>query len=413
MPATDDLDEQCLIHDGEYFDCQGDQCLLEADKAFVAGAYNKGWKGALAATLVGGQAALRTVGIMAKGRQSKGLRGKKPSVAPAGKSNTTLRGNDVSVAAPVARATRRTGAAPTIRQMADSIVVSHRSLVKTITGTTTFSVSSLVANPGMASGFPWLAKLASKYEQYRFRKLIYDYRSVCATSEAGVVMMSFDYDALDPAPVSKSDQAQTIPNAENNAWVNNRLVVPVDQTIRFTRQGSVASSDLKTYDLGNMWISTAYGTGTNTWGELYVEYEVELKRPSQGTEQTWVGTASTLASTSAPFAGLTQYGTAPPCSVASGTTLYFAAGGEYLFTANIITSAEYSLTNTPNPTVDQGGSVKRVAICNHNGKVSSVSWALRVTAGTTLTYSLSVTAANVQSLIYIVTPTEYSVIPIY
>lgn len=413
VPAADDLDELCLVHDGEYADCENDQCLLDADIAFAKGAYKKGWKGALAASLVGSQAALRSVGIMAKSRQSRGVRGAKKTlaVAPKGGSNTTNRGNDVVVSAPVARATRRTGTAPMIQQKQDSIVVRHRSLIKNVTGTSTFSVTGIAANPGLAAGFPWLAKLASKYDQYRFKKLIYDFRSVCSTSTAGVVMLSFDYDALDAAPASKSDQAQTIPNAENNAWVNNRLVVPVDNLFRFTRQGTVAASDLKTYDLGNLWVSTAYGTGSDTWGELYVEYEVELKRPSQGVEQTWAGTSANMLNTSNPFTNLVETGTAQPCYRTSGSTLLFTSAGEYLFSASIVTSADSSITSVPDPTVNNNGSIKRVQYAATAGRSAVAAWAIRVTAGTTLTYSITVVSANVQGLVYTVLPCEYAALP--
>lgn len=263
-------------------------------------------------------------------------------------------GNDSMLAAPVSIATRRTGMSASVANLSDGIVrIKHRAFIKPITSFSSFTAEKLSCNPGLSGSFPWLSKLARKYDMYRFLNLKYSYRSVTATSTPGVVMLSFDYDAADAAPTTKSKQAQTIPNAESNSWTNVDLVVKTDSSWRFTRPGVLSSNlDVKTYDMGNLFYSSVYGTGVVT-GELYVEYTVELKRPSDGVPDSGSQRFNTtnfsqpLASPSAPLGFL-------PYEVLTVNQVSFITSGEWTFT---ITATGTGMTTAPSvPTISTSGS---------------------------------------------------------
>jgi hypothetical protein len=166
-------------------------------------------------------------------------------------------------------------------------------------------------------------------------------------------MLSFDYDAADDAPTTKSKQAQTIPNAESNSWNNVDLVVKTDNTWRFVRPGILANNlDVKTYDLGSLFYSSVYGTGVVT-GELYVEYTIELKRPSDGVIDSGSQRYNTTAF-STPFASALSPSGYLPYTVTTNNQLTFLTSGEYVFT---ISATGTGLTTAPStPTISTSGS---------------------------------------------------------
>lgn len=389
VPAVDELDACCLEHDGEYYD-GGD--LVEADFAFAECAIDKGVKGAVAAILVGMQ-----------GTGRKALRGNKPNSKAGAKSAPASSGTKM---APVAKGTRLVARAPRVNQVKDGVSISHRALLGAIPGSTTYRVWNYSCNPGMSLSFPWLAKLAAKFEKYRFKRLTYEFRSVCSTAEQGVLMFSFDYDALDSIPPNKTEQSQTIPNSEANVWMNNTLEVKCDNQWRFVRQGTVAGSDLKTYDFGTMFASVSYGGSANTVGELYVNYEVELKNPTPGRESVYQFIGTSPFTTGNLFNSGTEYGMAPPCHKVDGKTLKFTQAGEYLLTLVMASTTAGTIATWLQPTVT-GYQCKRIMDIGSGGQFKASSWAFRIEAGGTLITDSSFTAGNVNTIMATVTVCDY------
>jgi hypothetical protein len=291
--------------------------------------------------------------------QKKNLRTNTPKPNPA-RVPKTLRGNDVTRAAPVAIATRRTGVKPTVTTTPGGITVAHRSFLFPVNNTLNFTATRIACNPGLSGSFPWLAKLARRYEQYRFKKLRYEFRSVTASSTSGVVMMSFDFDAADEAPATKAEQAQTIPNSETNVWMNNDLNVRPDTEWHFVRAGTLAQNlDVKTYDMGNLWLSAAYGDNV-TGGELYVEYVVELRRPTDGPEvcgRYYAGTTNFAAPIGT--GNVEQTGAAFPFERAGSTGFNVISGGAYMIAVR--NSGTGLTAAVPLPTIVSGGTSSAAA----------------------------------------------------
>lgn len=195
---------------------------------------------------------------------------------------------DKMVTAPVVMTTKRASGKARIQSRGNVTTVTHREYLQPIDGSAAYSVVSISCNPGLLTSFPWLGRMASMYEQYRFTKLRFSYKSVTSTSIPGVVMMSFDFDAADSPPATKVEQAQMANSTESSVWVGNELTVPSDPGWRFTRSSTLTNTDIKTYDLGNLLVSTMYGTG-GVVGELYVDYTLELRKPAP-----WVGGPGTI-----------------------------------------------------------------------------------------------------------------------
>lgn len=171
-------------------------------------------------------------------------------------------------------------------------IVCHREYLGDIPGTAAFTNVAYPLNPGLPSTFPWLATVASSYQEYKFHGLVFEFRSLITdfvtAGSPGVVIMSTNYNADDTNYATK----QQMENAEfavaTKPTVN--LMHGVEcadrQTIlpqRFIRQGAVPSGqDLRLYDLGNFQFATASNPVQNL-GELWVSYCVEFFKPIQAT----------------------------------------------------------------------------------------------------------------------------------
>lgn len=172
----------------------------------------------------------------------------------------------------------------------DAIIVSHRECVCEIQGHTTFEAAHnvIALQPGLAASFPWLSGLAARYEKYRFRKLNYRFVPIVSASTNGVVAMIPDYDALDPAPATFITAMQYAGAKSSPVWqqfsvnVPKRVLCPSDDTFYVRTEGlGAAVADLKTYDVGNLFVSCEGMASDHTVvGHLYVDYTVELLTPN-------------------------------------------------------------------------------------------------------------------------------------
>lgn len=188
---------------------------------------------------------------------------------------------------PVARTNVRPTTSPKIRNVREGCVVSHREFIYDVTrNTNVFSTDAFSVNPGLASTFPWLSQIAGRFESYTFERLDFVYETVCSTTTVGSIMMAMDFDAADAAPANKV-QIMSYAGATRSApWQPVRFVSSaIDRkkmvVERYTRTGALSGGvDIKTYDVGNFFLSTFGISGANVaLGELYVEYTVRLRTP--------------------------------------------------------------------------------------------------------------------------------------
>lgn len=149
--------------------------------------------------------------------------------------------------------------------------------VLSIPGSVAFGiVGNVPLNPGLADSFPWLSGHANLFEKYKVHKLIFRYKNLKGTDTDGNILMSFDYDTLDFPPTSAVEMTQSTRWIDGSPWRIFELHVPTDGRKLFTRSGDLASVDLKTYDMGRLWIAAESCADTTGHGYLEVEYDIEL-----------------------------------------------------------------------------------------------------------------------------------------
>jgi len=192
----------------------------------------------------------------------------------------------------VAYSSQQKGGKPRIEQKKDSILVSHRELIGNISGAATSAFTSnfsLELNPGLIATFPWLATIAQNWETYKFRKLRLCYVTRTGSTTVGSVLIAPDYDAADSSPATEQIMSSYANVVENVPWQDiNCLLNPSamhpDGKRKFIRtSGLSANLDIKTYDVGALYVNTVDSTGAAPWGKLWIEYEVELHTPQAQT----------------------------------------------------------------------------------------------------------------------------------
>lgn len=321
-PGVDALDELCRKHDLQYARRTN---LKQADIEFATNAVKLGWRGLAYGIIVGVQGRLRPDDSPTT---MPNLRRSQPKAKQLNENKQTKAVTTTAIA-PVAISTIRRLEKPTMQSSKNGMVLKHRTFIGSISSSTAYTATEIKCNPGLSGSFPWASKLASRFEKYRIKSLTYHYYSVVATSSAGVVSMSFDYDVLDELPTAKFIQAETTPFVEGNNWASFSMKVPTDNEWRYVRQGDINDVDLKTYDAGKLICATEYAAGAATIGEIYVDYEIELKNPTEATAlyASYVGTGTSAN----PFTLLSVSGTSQPCTAAANTCT-FVVNGELLFT---------------------------------------------------------------------------------
>ncbi|QKV51005.1 putative capsid protein [Crucivirus sp.] len=192
--------------------------------------------------------------------------------------------------------TGRSKRAPSVNTTRHGFTIRHREFVTDITASQSFSGIALNLNPGIASTFPWLSQLAQNFEEWFPKKIVFRFKttssdSVVSTATAaslGTVIIATEYNPLNGIFANKQQMENydgaksTKPSRSMTHYVNcKRSQNPLDQY--FIRTGSVpAGGDQRFYDLGLTQVATVgipAGTNKNVIGELWIDYEIELKKP--------------------------------------------------------------------------------------------------------------------------------------
>jgi len=195
-----------------------------------------------------------------------------------------------NVTAPIAKSKTVRGSRPEIKTMSNGdCLIHHREYIMDIiagAGTPSpYTVQQLPINPGQVGTFQWLSRVASNYESYVFQSLKFSYETEAPTTLGGTLVMTVDYDASDPSPITKQQAMAYRSSIRSAPWtacshVSLREDLSKSKT-NFVRIGAQPpNTDIKTYDIGNLFVISQGVTTTGaTLGELYVEYSVLLMTP--------------------------------------------------------------------------------------------------------------------------------------
>lgn len=205
---------------------------------------------------------------------------------------------------------------PMMHNDGQSITVRHKEYLGEIPGTTGYTVfDSFGLNPGNSRTFPWLSRIASNFQEYKFKGVVFHYIPTSGNAVAGTgaplgsVMIQTSYRATDTAPTSKLEMLNEYNSSE--AVPSETFAHPVECdpkenpfNIQYVRNGAVPEGDsTMMYDLGTTYVATSGQAGTTILGDLWVTYEVELKKPLLTSNVTSDGKAGYLTFNTPPTTG--------------------------------------------------------------------------------------------------------------
>lgn len=134
----------------------------------------------------------------------------------------------------------------------------------------------------MPTRFSWLSGLAKSFDRYRFISCAVEYKAAVGTVESGLVTFGPDWDASAKDVTYKRNMVMALtPICEGPVWQSSRLALPPSRLQTRREYRLMASSDSRTEDqaFDVMPCTIAYscsGSKAITYGELWVEYDVEL-----------------------------------------------------------------------------------------------------------------------------------------
>lgn len=278
------------------------------------------------------------------------------------------------------------GGVPQFASKGRSVVVRHREYIgDVISGAAgTFDIKSYPINPGLPQTFPWLANVASQYEEYKITGMVFSFQSMSANAlnstntALGQVIMATQYNVLS-LPFASKQQMENYQFACSTKPADS-CIHPIECEPRETPLTELyirgynvptAGSDARLYDFGNFYIATNGLQASNVnLGELWVTYEIKLFKPKMGSTIQVADhfRAVGLVDTTNPL------GTAPV--VQSSSNLGSTFSGQTLtlpswYTGRIF--VEYNATGSSAaltvPTIVVGGGVSKINLFN-NGATS-------------------------------------------
>lgn len=231
------------------------------------------------------------------------------------------------------------------------MTIRHKEFVATISGSTGFSVQRFfLLQPGDTNTFPWLSGVASKFQQYRVKGMIFHYvptsgYAVSGSNPAiGSVMLQTSYRANDNAPSTKIEMLNEYwasEGAPSEAFCHPIECSPKENPFvtHYVRNRPVPVSDSPMlYDLGVTYVATQGMPATgNAVGDLWVTYEIELVKPQIASSvliDTFSGTAANAAVLQGAPLGNNLTATGSLLFSMSNSTITFPIGllGDFLVT---------------------------------------------------------------------------------
>lgn len=182
-----------------------------------------------------------------------------------------------------------------------SVRVVHREYIsdlKVPSNPTEFSNADYLINPANATLFPWLARMAKQYSQYKIHGMVFSYKSMSSeyadAGPLGTVVLATNYNAVDRKfgsklemensefAVSTKPSQSMIHAIECDPGVTGLSVLYV----RDPAYETTDTSDRRFYDYGRFQVATTGLPGMvgSTMGELWVSYDIEFTKPIIGGE---------------------------------------------------------------------------------------------------------------------------------
>nr|ADK55582.1 coat protein [Plasmopara halstedii virus A] len=205
-----------------------------------------------------------------------------------GSGDYTVQSNSI-----VQRSLRASDSVPLMHKESQTVTVRHKEYLGEIKGSIVFTVqSTFTINPGDSQTFPWLSGIAGRFQEYKIRGMVYHYiptsgNAIASTNAAlGTVMISTSYRSTDVSPASKVELLNEYCSVE--CAPSETVCHPIECdpkenpfNIQYVRTTSVPTEDSRLlYDLGVTTVATSgQQIDGKVLGDLWVTYEIDLKKP--------------------------------------------------------------------------------------------------------------------------------------
>lgn len=269
---------------------------------------------------------------------------------------------------------------PIMHSATESFTVRHREYIADISmNGAAFTAQTFAVNPGLSASFPFLSSIADNFQEYSFKGLVYEFKTTSASAlvsgtntAMGSVMLAAQYRADAPLFTNKVQMLNEMWSCDTVPSANVVLPVecsPMENVLprQYVRVGA-PSGDIKMFDLCTVTVATQGGQvgQTNVVGELWVSYEVELKKPQIVTTSSAAllgafATSTTTANT-APFGGAVN-SAASNLAMVWGTTAFtfpIAASGYFFVTALWVGTTAFTLPTPVTPPIIASGTLSTI-----------------------------------------------------
>jgi hypothetical protein len=191
-----------------------------------------------------------------------------------------------SVSAAAARGQTTTTTEPNISRTSKGMRIKHRELYDGhIPGSTNFTVYEIAQlQPGLKDTFSWLSTQAINWEQYRVHEMSIEYIPIVGSNTIGDIILSPDYSS-NPGriPATEAGAVNNLGAVTNNVWNPHTMKLDVAAMMglgprRFTRDVATAG-DIKTFDVGQVFICTNNCANANAIGKIFISYDIEFYVP--------------------------------------------------------------------------------------------------------------------------------------
>lgn len=196
-----------------------------------------------------------------------------------------------------AGSTIRTKSVPQVQNTGIGVIVRHREFIADVPSAINFASLTLPLNPGLQTTFPWLSKVAQCFEEWLPRGIVVQYQTtssdtlIAANPALGSVVIATQYNSANPDFTNKSqmENYDKSVSCKPSRSMMHQVETARRQTVMdemYIRTGPApAGTDIRMYDLGKTQIaSVGSQTDGSAIGEVWISYEIELRKPKIPTD---------------------------------------------------------------------------------------------------------------------------------
>jgi len=180
-----------------------------------------------------------------------------------------------------------------------STIITHKEYITDVVSSTASNTSLTLGTnlfgfpiqPASSTTFPWLATIASGYQEYRLLGMVFEFKSTCGSAVSstnnamGSVLMSTQYRAAAPVFINKQQMDNEQYSVDIVPWTNGCHFIECAPhlsplTTQYIRTGNVPGESLELFDIGTFYLATCGQQAAGVvLGELWCSYQVELLKP--------------------------------------------------------------------------------------------------------------------------------------